>query len=81
MQSWEKDSLNNFVQLRDILDDKVIKTGKQEIVFLRYHQLEAVTRIVNHAKTKGTGRNYLVQHSAGSGKSETIAWLVLRLSP
>ena len=74
------DILNNFAQLRDILDDKGIKTGKQEIIFPRYHQLDAVRKMVSHAQTKGTGDSYLIQHSAGSGKSETIAWLVLRLS-
>ena len=83
-QVLERDSLldilNNFAQLRDILDDKGIKTGKQEIIFPRYHQLDAVRKMVSHAQTKGTGDSYLIQHSAGSGKSETIAWLVLRLS-
>lgn len=83
-QVLERDSLldilNNFAQLRDILDDKGIKTGNQEIIFPRYHQLDAVRKMVSHAQTKGTGDSYLIQHSAGSGKSETIAWLVLRLS-
>lgn len=83
-QVLERDSLldilNNFAQLRDILDDKGNKTGNQEIIFPRYHQLDAVRKMVSHAQTKGTGDSYLIQHSAGSGKSETIAWLVLRLS-
>ncbi|MDX2229773.1 MAG: type I restriction endonuclease [Leptolyngbyaceae cyanobacterium bins.349] len=83
-QIWQRDSLldilNNFVQLRDIEDDKGNKTGKKAIIFPRYHQLDAVRRLVNHAQTSGTGHSYLIQHSAGSGKSETIAWLSLRLS-
>ena len=83
-QIWERDSLldilNNFVQLRDIEDDKGKKTGEKEMIFPRYHQLDAVRRLVNHAQTSGTGHSYLIQHSAGSGKSETIAWLSLRLS-
>lgn len=50
------------------------------MIFPRYHQLDAVRRLVGHAARFGSGRNYLVQHSAGSGKSNTIAWLAHRLS-
>ncbi|MFB2835112.1 type I restriction endonuclease subunit R, partial [Floridanema evergladense] len=83
-QILEKDSLlnilDNFVQMRDILDDKGKKTGKQEIIFPRYHQLDAVRKLVADCLTYGTGKSYLIQHSAGSGKSETIAWLALHLA-
>lgn len=83
-QILEKDSLlnilDNFVQMRDILDDKAKKTGKQEIIFPRYHQLDAVRKLVADSLTHGTGKSYLIQHSAGSGKSETIAWLALHLA-
>ncbi len=48
---------------------------KAAMIFPRYHQLDAVRRIMAHAGKHGTGSNYLVQHSAGSGKSNTIAWL------
>ncbi len=48
---------------------------KVAMIFPRYHQLDAVRRIMAHAREHGTGSNYLVQHSAGSGKSNTIAWL------
>ncbi len=52
------------------------KTGKQEtMIFPRFHQLDAVRKIMTHAKDHGTGNNYLIQHSAGSGKSNTIGWL------
>jgi type I restriction enzyme R subunit len=49
-------------------------------IFPRYHQWDAVQKIVAHAQANGAGHNYLVQHSAGSGKSNTIAWLSHRLS-
>jgi type I restriction enzyme, R subunit len=53
---------------------------KEAMLFPRYHQLDVVRKITANAKENGTGRNYLVQHSAGSGKSNSIAWLAYRLS-
>ncbi|MDC0833712.1 type I restriction endonuclease [Geitlerinema sp. CS-897] len=53
---------------------------KESLIFPRYHQLDAVRRLVRHAQTHGSGHNYLIQHSAGSGKSNSIAWLAHRLS-
>jgi len=53
---------------------------KETMIFPRYHQLDAVRRLVSHARQHGSGRNYLVQHSAGSGKSNSIAWLAHRLA-
>lgn len=50
------------------------------MIFPRYHQWHAVRALTEHAATHGSGHNYLVQHSAGSGKSNTIAWLAHRLS-
>lgn len=55
------------------------KKVKPSIIFPRYHQLNAVRAILADAKTKGPGQNYLIQHSAGSGKSNTIAWTAHRL--
>ena len=49
-------------------------------IFPRFHQWHAVQQMVGHAREHGAGRNYLVEHSAGSGKSNTIAWLAHRLS-
>jgi type I restriction enzyme, R subunit len=49
-------------------------------IFPRYHQWDAVRKMVAHARLNGVGSNYLIQHSAGSGKSNTIAWLAHRLS-
>lgn len=48
--------------------------GKEVLIFPRYQQFDAVRRILSDAKFNGTGQNYLIQHSAGSGKSNTIAW-------
>ena len=53
---------------------------KENLIFPRYHQLDAVRKITRHAQEHGAGRNYLIQHSAGSGKSNSIAWLSYRLS-
>ncbi len=60
------------------IGNKVIK--KEAMVFPRYHQLECVRELVQTAKIEGAGHNYLVQHSAGSGKSNSIAWLAHRLA-
>ena len=48
--------------------------GKEELIFPRYQQLDAVRKLLADAKSRGAGQNYLIQHSAGSGKSNTIAW-------
>jgi len=48
--------------------------GKEALIFPRFQQLDAVRRILSDAKKHGAGQNYLIQHSAGSGKSNTIAW-------
>jgi type I restriction enzyme R subunit len=49
-------------------------------IFPRYHQWDAVQKLVGHARANRVGHNYLIEHSAGSGKSNTIAWLAHRLS-
>jgi type I restriction enzyme R subunit len=56
------------------------KIRKESMIFPRYHQLQAVRQMVTSAVHEGVGHNYLVEHSAGSGKSNTIAWLAHRLS-
>lgn len=53
---------------------------KEKLIFPRYHQLDAVRSIGNNVLNVGIGKNYLIQHSAGSGKSNSIAWLAYRLS-
>ncbi|MBA7541909.1 hypothetical protein ES705_34225 [subsurface metagenome] len=57
------------------------KTKKKEkLIFPRFHQLDVVRKLTADARKKGSGKNYLVQHSAGSGKSNSIAWLSYRLA-
>lgn len=70
------DILHRFVQFIPHESDR----RKDKLIFPRYHQLDAVRALVADAKNYGAGRNYLVQHSAGSGKSNTIAWLAHHLS-
>jgi type I restriction enzyme, R subunit len=53
---------------------------KEKMIFPRFHQLDSVRKMTQHAQSHGAGCNYLVQHSAGSGKSNSIAWLAYRLS-
>jgi len=86
---WQRDSLldilGRFMHLqveekRILTDEGIKKITKETMIFPRYHQLDAVRRLVAHAQAFGPGRNYLVQHSAGSGKSNSIAWLAHRLS-
>jgi type I restriction enzyme R subunit len=83
---WSKDSildlLSNFINLQiDEIEDERGKTKREEkLIFPRYHQLDTVRRILIDAREHGVGKNYLIQHSAGSGKSNTIAWTAHRLS-
>ena len=52
-----------------------VNENKQDVlIFPRFHQLDAVRKMIDHARANGTGHNYLIQHSAGSGKSNTIGW-------
>lgn len=79
------DILQRFMHLetkeRQVQTDQAVRTIRKEtMIFPRYHQLDAVRRLVAHAQTHGAGHNYLVQHSAGSGKSNSIAWLAHRLA-
>lgn len=69
------------VDEKKVPTDRGIKTIRKEtMIFPRYHQLDVVRKLLASAKSKGSGHNYLVQHSAGSGKSNSIAWLAHRLS-
>lgn len=56
------------------------KDSKESLIFPRYHQLDAVRKIIADVKANGSGKNYLIQHSAGSGKSNSIAWTAFRLA-
>lgn len=68
------------VDVMEKVADDGKKVRKESLIFPRYHQLQAVRQMVTAAATEGVGHNYLVEHSAGSGKSNTIAWLAHRLS-
>lgn len=79
------DIVQNFCQLiteeKEYLDDKEkIRTRKEKkLIFPRYHQLLAVRNLLADAQEKGSGQKYLIQHSAGSGKSNSISWLAHQL--
>ncbi|NWL79559.1 restriction endonuclease subunit R [Pseudomonas taiwanensis] len=79
------DVLARFIHLdveeKTVVTEKGIKRhSKESMIFPRYHQLDAVRTLTDHAQVHGSGHNYLIQHSAGSGKSNSIAWLAHRLS-
>ncbi len=65
-------------QLQPDGSEKVVK--KKRLIFPRYHQLDVVRKMVAHVAKHGAGHNYLIQHSAGSGKSNSIAWTAYRLA-
>lgn len=56
------------------------KKTTKKLIFPRYHQLDVVTKLIKNVKENGAGHNYLIQHSAGSGKSNSIAWLAYGLA-
>ncbi len=70
--------LENYAQVVEKRDPKTGKK-KQDQIFPRYHQLDVVRRLLAEAGRQGAGRRYLVQHSPGSGKSNSIAWLAYQL--
>jgi len=72
------DILENYAQIVEKKDEKTGKKKKEQI-FPRYHQLDVVRRLLADAAQHGAGRRYLIQHSAGSGKSNSIAWLAHQL--
>jgi type I restriction enzyme R subunit len=79
------DIIQNFCQLiteeKEYLDEKgKVRTRKEKkLIFPRYHQLIAVRNLLAHAQENGSGQKYLIQHSAGSGKSNSISWLAHQL--
>ncbi|SDM59008.1 type I restriction endonuclease subunit R [Lachnospira pectinoschiza] len=84
---WEnvlcKDRLLEILQKYMHLEQEFDEKGNlvsERMIFPRYHQLDVVTKLLSDVKENGAGRNYLIQHSAGSGKSNSIAWLAHRLS-
>jgi type I restriction enzyme R subunit len=76
------DILGRFVHLEKKDEEQPDGTTKKKesLIFPRYHQWNAVTRLVAAARSEGTGHNYLIQHSAGSGKTNSISWLAYQLA-
>ncbi len=77
--------LQNYVQLVEEEKENILPSGEikkvkeKKLIFPRYHQLNSVRRMLKHAKENGAGSKYLIQHSAGSGKSNSISWLAHQL--
>ncbi|GAJ30052.1 type I restriction endonuclease subunit R [Acidomonas methanolica] len=83
---WADQPEGRAIFSRDILLDIIGRflhldgtNGKEALIFPRFHQIDAVLKMLAHARVSGSGSNYLIQHSAGSGKSNTIAWTAHRL--
>lgn len=81
---WEeiftRESLANIIQHFVRFDGKSSDAlSKRTLFFPRYHQLDVVRRIIKHAAQNGTNQTYLIQHSAGSGKSNSITWAAYQL--
>jgi len=70
--------IENYAQVVEIKDPKTGRK-KREQIFPRYHQLDVVRKLLKAVGEQGVGRRYLIQHSAGSGKSNSIAWLAHQL--
>ena len=70
---FQADSMMNIIQ-------KFISLQGSKLIFPRYHQLDVVRKLVADVRANGAGKNYLIQHSAGSGKSNSIAWTAYRLA-
>lgn len=82
---WTKDAwldiLHRFIHVdRPAKGSVTARRAAEKIIFPRYHQWDAVMKLQADAIANGTGQSYLIQHSAGSGKSNTIAWAAHRLS-
>lgn len=78
----QRESLTNIIEnYAARIEEKDEKTGKKKFkqIFPRYHQLDVVRKLLEDAERNGAGQRYLIQHSAGSGKSNSIAWLAHQL--
>jgi type I restriction enzyme R subunit len=88
-QTWQPDSLlnllQNYLHLQTTTekiwkDGQLVEMTKEALIFPRFHQLDVVRRRLTTLRQDGTGNQYLIQHSAGSGKSNSIAWLAHQLA-
>ena len=83
---WARDSILDLLarfihlQIEEKRDDAGRKFKKETLIFPRFHQWQAVRDLESAARSQGPGHNYLIEHSAGSGKSNTIGWLAHRLA-
>lgn len=70
-----------FIETKEETDELTGKTKRKEsIIFPRYHQLDVIRKVLADVRENRTAQNYLIQHSSGSGKTNSIAWLAHRLS-
>lgn len=69
-----------YLKVDEEEDDEGNIKNKETLIFPRNHQRDAVQKVLNHAKAFGSGQSYLIQHSAGSGKTNSISWLSHRLA-
>lgn len=76
---FQKDKMMDILQ-KFVSFQKGETKEKDKIIFPRYHQLDVVRKLIKDVSERGSGRNYLIQHSAGSGKSNSIAWTAYRLA-
>lgn len=80
------DILQKFISYQEIREKKMQPDGStktvidRKVIFPRYHQLDVVRKLIADVRQNGPGHNYLIQHSAGSGKSNSIAWTAYRLA-
>lgn len=80
------DIVKRFVTYVEEKEEKVDASGilkyktNKKVIFPRFHQFDVVHKVINDVKVNGAGHNYLIEHSAGSGKSNSIAWIAYRLS-
>ncbi|MFZ4702927.1 MAG: type I restriction endonuclease subunit R, partial [Candidatus Methylumidiphilus sp.] len=83
---WQRESLLDLfarflhLQVDEYFTDEGHKIKKETLIFPRWHQLQAVRELEVQARLEGPGHNYLIEHSAGSGKSNTIGWIAHRLA-
>ena len=83
-EAWARDSVLDLIRqfIHEVQEEgnQGRRNGRRFLIFPRYQQLDCVRRLVADARVHGTGQRYLIQHSAGSGKTFTIAWLAHQLS-
>ena len=72
------DIIQNYVFIKEDDNEKFDKSKNDNLIFPRFHQIDAINKLKKEIKSSGTGEKYLIQHSTGSGKSYSIAWLAFQ---